>query len=219
MTQRALRGLLVLTAIGLLLLSATACGGGDDKDEPSSFTGDAQLSDKATAFTTGPFSGMAEPDWFPIYLDIQDATTIRPASGKSRGIQGVVENFFNQPRVTVAFYMFLEDNPEFSPSFNILRCEPSGTVEVTGNVENLLKFYKENNIEARSVGTATYNSNNYDILKVDLNEGYDTYIVPLRTGDCVTPATLVTKPGDTAKVQAFRAALTKLTIDTTKLPR
>jgi hypothetical protein len=102
---------------------------------------------------------------------------------------------------------------------NILRCEPPGATEVTGSTENLLKFYKENNIEARSVGTATYNSNNYDILKVDLAQGYDTYIVPLKTDDCVTPATLLTKEGDTSKVDKFRAVLSELVIDASKLPR
>jgi hypothetical protein len=214
----------ILAAVGFVIMAvgfgyiALELLSGDDAAEHT-FTGDAQLSDKATSFTSGPFSGMAEPDWFPIYLVLQDVNTATPAATKGQGVKAVVENFFNQPSVTHVFYMFFEDVPEFSSSMNILRCEPPGATEVTGNVENLLKFYKENNIEARSVGTATYNSANYDILKVELAEGYDTYIVPLKTGDCVTPATLITKEGDTSKVDKFRAALSKLTIDATKLPR
>jgi hypothetical protein len=221
MKRHALRSLIAFTAVGLLLFGAAACGGDDDKggNEEPQFTGEPQLSDNAVPFTSGPFSGMAEPDWFPIYLVLQDATTIRPAEAKGRGIQAVVEKFFNQPSVSHVFYVFFEDVPEFSSSMNILRCEPPGSEQVTGSVETMLKFYKENNIPARSVGTATYNSTNYDILKVDLSEGYDTYIVPLKTGTCITPATLVTKPGDGAKVEAFRAVLSKLVIDTTKLPR
>ena len=220
MRQRAPRSLIALAGLGLLLLAAAACGGDNDKsDGQSTFTGDVSFSDKAAPFTSGPFSGMAEPDWFPIYLVLQDVSTGAPAQAKGRGVQAVVENFFNQPSVTHVFYMFFEDVPEFSSSMNILRCEPQGVAEVTGNVESLLKFYKENNIEARSVGSATYNAANYDILRVDLAEGYDTYIVPLKTGDCVTPATLITKEGDTSKVDKFRAVLSKLTIDATKLPR
>jgi hypothetical protein len=102
---------------------------------------------------------------------------------------------------------------------NILRCEPPGATDVTGSTENLLKFYKENNIKAESVGTATYNSTNYDILKVDLNEGYDTHIVSLRTGDCITPATLISKKDDRQMVENFRKVLSELQIDPSQMPK
>jgi hypothetical protein len=214
--RHAFRSLIAFVTVGLLVFGIAACGGGDDDDE---FTEDAQLSDNAVAFTAGPYSGRIEPEWFSTYLVLQDATTSRPAGSKGLAIRRIVENFFNQPSVTHVFYVFFEDKEDFSASMNILRCEPPAATEITGSTENLLKFYEENNIEAETVGTATYNSTNYDIVKVDLNEGYDTHIVALKTGDCITPATLVSKKDDRQMVENFRAVLSELVIDPAQMPK
>ena len=213
--RHAFRSLVAFVTVGLVVFGAAACGGDDD----GKFTGDAKLSDKAIAFTAGPYSGRIEPEWFSTYLVLQDVNTSRSAGSRGLAIRRIVENFFNQPSVTHVFYVFFEDNEDFSASMNILRCEPPGATEITGSTENLLKFYKENNIKAESVGTATYNSTNYDILKVELNEGYDTYIVALKTGDCITPATLVSKKDDRQMVENFRAVLSELVIDPSQMPK
>jgi hypothetical protein len=207
----ATRPLVTLVAVGLLVLVATACGGGSKKSEPSA--GDV------TSFSQGPFSGDVDQDWLPVFLDIKDPNSGKLPDGMPDSIVSIVSKFFSTPASTNVFYVFFDKEKDFSANVNILPCEPSYTVQIVSNPDNIIKFYNENHIKAEKAGSISYNGGDYDLIKLDFTKGYDTYTVVLKTGDCYNTVTLNARQGQGDKLDDLKFLLSRLVIDPEKFPK
>jgi hypothetical protein len=179
--------------------------------------GDSNLPAGWKSFSAGPFKGAIEKDWDVTYADLNDFDFSDLPEGIPPDIKTNLESLQTSGEVEKVFLVFLDKDPAFATNINILSCEAEDSVDLIDTTLEVINLYGRNFVNAEPVDKVVYNGAEFDLLQLFLVPQFDSYQVYLKTDDCYTAATLTTRSGDKAPIEAFRQFLAYLKIDAAKL--